>query len=98
VGCKLPDSVKVSQAIVYKKGLKRDGKIRLCSKVMDRTATALTADFQHIDLQLVDRGFISGIAQVRGGSEMGEEWYEDGKMMNKMNTFTDFIACAETSG
>ena len=46
---------------------------------------------------LVDRGFIYAIAQVRGGSEMGEQWYEDGKLMKKKNTFTDFIACANTS-
>ncbi|MDO4772446.1 MAG: prolyl oligopeptidase family serine peptidase, partial [Bacillota bacterium] len=44
---------------------------------------------------LVDRGFIYAIAQIRGGSDMGEQWYEDGKMLNKKNTFTDFIACSE---
>jgi oligopeptidase B len=44
---------------------------------------------------LVDRGFVYALAQVRGGSELGEQWYDDGKLMKKMNSFTDFIACAE---
>ena len=46
-------------------------------------------------LSLLDRGFVFAIAHVRGGSEMGREWYEDGRLMNKRNTFLDFIACAE---
>ncbi|HPG32885.1 MAG TPA: prolyl oligopeptidase family serine peptidase, partial [Lentimicrobium sp.] len=44
---------------------------------------------------LIDRGFVFAIAQIRGGSDMGEQWYEDGKLLNKKNTFTDFIACGE---
>ena len=44
---------------------------------------------------MLDRGFIYAIAHIRGGEEMGRQWYEDGKLLNKMNTFTDFIACAE---
>ncbi len=44
----------------------------------------------------MDRGYVYGIAQVRGGSELGEQWYEDGRMMKKKNSFTDFVACAET--
>ncbi|NTW25858.1 MAG: S9 family peptidase, partial [Lentimicrobium sp.] len=44
---------------------------------------------------LVDRGFVFAIAQIRGGSDMGEQWYEDGKLLKKKNTFTDFIACGE---
>jgi len=46
-------------------------------------------------LSLLDRGFVYAIAHVRGGGEMGRYWYDDGKLLNKMNTFTDFIACAE---
>jgi oligopeptidase B len=53
------------------------------------------ANFNPSVFSLIDRGFVYGIAQIRGGSEMGEQWYEDGKMMKKMNTFTDFIDCAE---
>lgn len=44
---------------------------------------------------LIDRGFVFAIAQIRGGSDMGEQWYEDGKLLKKKNTFTDFITCAE---
>lgn len=51
--------------------------------------------FSSVRLSLLDRGFIFAIAHIRGGQEMGRQWYEDGKLLNKMNTFTDFIACAE---
>ncbi len=51
--------------------------------------------FSSARLSLLDRGFVFGIAHVRGGEELGRAWYEDGRMENKMNTFTDFIACAE---
>ena len=51
--------------------------------------------FDSSRLSLLDRGFIFAIAHVRGGGEMGRPWYEDGKLLNKRNTFTDFIACAE---
>jgi oligopeptidase B len=56
---------------------------------------SVSADFRPSRLSLLDRGFIYAIAHVRGGSELGEKWREDGKMMKKMNTFTDFISCAE---
>ena len=46
-------------------------------------------------LSLIDRGFVFALAHVRGGGEMGRSWYEDGKYLNKKNTFTDFVACAE---
>ncbi|MDZ7766358.1 MAG: prolyl oligopeptidase family serine peptidase [Melioribacteraceae bacterium] len=51
--------------------------------------------FRSSILSLLDRGFIYAIAHIRGGQEMGRDWYEDGKLLNKMNTFTDFIDCAE---
>jgi oligopeptidase B len=50
--------------------------------------------FDPVRLSLLDRGFVFAIAHVRGGGEMGRDWYEDGKFLNKANTFTDFIACA----
>ncbi|MDD5230155.1 MAG: prolyl oligopeptidase family serine peptidase, partial [Candidatus Marinimicrobia bacterium] len=53
------------------------------------------ARFSSLRLSLLDRGFIYAIAHVRGGGEMGRPWYEDGKLLRKRNTFTDFIACAE---
>ena len=53
------------------------------------------ATFNSNRLSLLNRGFVVAIAHIRGGQEMGREWYDDGKMMNKKNTFTDFIDCAE---
>ena len=50
--------------------------------------------FDPVRLSLLERGFVFAIAHVRGGGEMGRRWYEDGKFLNKTNTFTDFIACA----
>jgi oligopeptidase B len=55
----------------------------------------MDAGFNSNRLSLLDRGFVYAIAHVRGGEEMGRSWYEDGKLMKKKNTFTDFIACAE---
>jgi oligopeptidase B len=55
----------------------------------------MDAAFRSTRLTLVDRGFVYAIAHVRGGQEMGRDWYEDGKLLKKMNTFTDFIACSE---
>ena len=51
--------------------------------------------FSSIRLSLLDRGFVFAIAHIRGGGELGRHWYEDGKLLHKRNTFTDFIACAE---
>ena len=53
------------------------------------------SNFSSARLSLVDRGFIFAVAHVRGGMDLGWDWYEDGKLLNKRNTFTDFIACAE---
>lgn len=52
-------------------------------------------NFNSNRLSLLDRGFVYAIAHIRGGGEMGRYWYDQGKLLNKMNTFTDFIACAE---
>ena len=55
----------------------------------------MDASFNSARLSLLNRGFVFAIAHVRGGEEMGRSWYEDGKLMHKMNSFTDFISCAE---
>ena len=60
-----------------------------------RTSTRAIPTFRASRLSLLDRGFVFAIAHVRGGGEMGREWYEDGRLEHKANTFTDFIACAE---
>jgi oligopeptidase B len=90
-----PDGTKVPMAIVYRKGLEKNGKNPALLYAYGSYGINTDANFGSSAFSLVDRGFVYGIAQIRGGSEMGEQWYEDGKMMKKMNTFTDFIACAE---
>jgi oligopeptidase B len=90
-----PDGKKVPMAIVYKKGLKRDGNNPTLLYSYGSYGYSTEANFNSGAFSLVDRGFIYGVAQIRGGSELGEEWYDDGKLLNKKNTFTDFIACSE---
>ena len=89
------DGVKVPFAIVYKKGLKKDGANP--ALLYSYGSYGITSDvyFSTSVYSLIDRGFVYGIAQIRGGSDMGEQWYEDGKLLKKKNTFTDFIACSE---
>jgi oligopeptidase B len=90
-----PDGIKVPMAIVYKKDLVKDGNNPALLYAYGSYGASSDAYFSSSVYSLIDRGFVYGIAQIRGGSEMGEEWYENGKLMNKMNTFTDFIACSE---
>ena len=89
------DGVKVPISVVYKKGIKLDGKASLLLYGYGAYGASNFANFQESRLSLLDRGMIFAIAHVRGGGEMGEPWHDDGKMMNKRNSFTDFIACAE---
>ncbi len=72
----------------------REG-IRCSSTATARTASRATPGFDPDRLTLLDRGFVYAIAHIRGGQELGRAWYEDGKLLHKMNTFTDFIDCAE---
>jgi len=92
---KAPDSANVPMAIVYKKGLKMDGKNPTLITSYGSYGSSSDVYFSPSAYSLINRGFIYAVAQVRGGSDMGEQWYEDGKLMKKKNTFTDFIACAE---
>jgi oligopeptidase B len=89
------DGKMVPVSIVYRKGLKKDGKNPLLLYGYGSYGASMDATFSSPRLSLLDRGFVYAIAHVRGGEELGREWYEDGKMLNKKNTFTDFIACAE---
>jgi len=89
------DGVKVPMALVHKKGLKLDGNNPTLLYSYGSYGSSTDPYFNGNAFSLVDRGFVYAIAQIRGGSEMGEQWYEDGKLMKKKNTFTDFIACAE---
>ncbi len=89
------DGVKVPVSLVYKKGLVKDGSHPLYLYGYGAYGYPSEARFSSVRLSLLDRGFIYAIAHVRGGGEMGRPWYENGKLLHKKNTFTDFIACAE---
>lgn len=89
-----PDGVRVPMSLVYRHDIRRDGENP--TLLYGYGAYELSTDpmFDPVRLSMLDRGFVFAIAHVRGGGEMGRGWYEDGKFMNKTNTFTDFIACA----
>jgi len=90
-----PDGVKVPISLVYRKPLVRDGKRPLLLYGYGSHGLSSDPSFASERVCLLDRGVIYAIAHVRGGSEMGAGWYEGAKGRRKMNTFTDFIACAE---
>jgi oligopeptidase B len=89
------DGTKVPISIVYKKGLQKNGKNPCLLYGYGSYGYSMDPYFSSSRLSLLDRGFIYAIAHIRGGQEMGRNWYEDGKLMKKRNTFTDFIACGE---
>ena len=89
------DGTKIPMSIVYKKGFKKDGNAPLLLYGYGSYGASMDATFSSVRLSLLNRGFAYAIANIRGGQEMGRYWYEDGKMMKKKNTFTDFIDCAE---
>jgi len=89
------DGTKIPISIVYKKGFNKDGNAPLLLYGYGSYGSSTDASFNSIRLSLLNRGFAFAIAHIRGGEEMGRYWYEDGKMMKKKNTFTDFIDCAE---
>ncbi len=89
------DGTLVPISLVYKTGMARNGDNPLLLEGYGSYGYSSDPDFNPNVLSLLDRGFIYGIAHVRGGQEMGRAWYEDGKLFKKINTFTDFISCAE---
>ncbi len=92
---KADDGTMVPISLVYKKGLEKDGSHPMVIDAYGAYGISENPYFSSSRLSLLDRGFVWGIAHVRGGGEMGEYWYEDGKFLKKKNTFTDLIACAE---
>lgn len=88
------DGVRVPISVVYRNGLVRDGSAPALLYGYGSYEASMDPGFSSIRLSLLDRGFVYAIAHVRGGGEMGRLWYEDGKFLNKRNTFTDFVACA----
>ncbi len=89
------DGAKVPVSIVYKKGFKKDGNSPLLQYAYGSYGSTIDASFSSSRLSLLDRGFAYAIAHVRGSSTMGRQWYEDGKMFKKKNTFYDFIDCSK---
>lgn len=95
VYAKASDGTEVPISIVYKKGFKKDGTRPLLLYGYGSYGASMEPSFSSVRLSLLDRGFAYAIAHIRGGQEMGRSWYEDGKLLKKKNTFTDFIACGE---
>lgn len=89
------DGVKVPLSIVYRKDFERNGKAPLLLYAYGSYGFGMPAGFAASRLALLDRGVAFVIAHIRGGNDLGEKWHDDGKMMNKKNTFNDFIDCAE---
>ena len=89
------DGQQVPISLVYRKDLQRDGSNPLLLNGYGSYGVNREPTFSSIRLSLLDRGFVFALAHIRGGCEMGRHWYEDGKMLNKKNTFSDFIACGE---
>jgi len=89
------DGTRVPLSIVYRKGIKKDGSNPTWLSGYGSYGSSSDPAFSSVRLSLLNRGFIFAIAHIRGGQEMGRQWYEDGKMFKKKNTFTDFIDCAE---
>jgi oligopeptidase B len=90
-----PDGVKVPMWLAYRKDLVRDGKNPALLYAYGSYGASMAASFNSTLFSLVDRGVVYAMAYIRGGGELGRKWHDDGKMMNKKNTFTDFIAAAE---
>lgn len=89
------DQTKVPISLVYKKDLKKTDGNPLLLYAYGSYGYSMDPTFSSTRLSLLDRGFVFAIAHIRGGQELGRQWYEDGKMFKKINTFTDYIACAE---
>ena len=92
---KATDGTLVPVSIVYKKGFVKDGKAPLLLYAYGSYGISTDPGFRSAILSLLDRGFVYALAHIRGGSEMGRSWYEDGKLLKKKNTFTDFNDCAQ---
>ncbi|PIF33824.1 oligopeptidase B [Flavobacterium sp. 9] len=89
------DGVKVPISMIYRKGLNKDGKNPLLLYAYGSYGITMDTYFSSTRLSLLDRGFVYAIAHIRGGEDLGRQWYEDGKLLKKKNTFTDFIDCSK---
>ena len=89
------DGAKVPVSIVYHKDTKIDGSSPLLQYAYGSYGASMDASFSSTRLSLLNRGFVYAICHIRGGQEMGRQWYEDGKMFKKINTFNDFVDCSK---
>jgi oligopeptidase B len=89
------DGTKIPISMVYRKGVNKNGKNPLLLYAYGSYGHSMDATFSSTRLTLLDRGFIFAIAHIRGGEDLGRQWYEDGKLLKKKNTFTDFIECSK---
>ncbi len=89
------DGTKVPISMVYRKGITKNGNNPLLLYAYGSYGASMDPYFSSIRLSLLDRGFIYAIAHIRGGEDLGREWYENGKLLKKKNTFTDYIDCSE---
>ncbi len=90
-----PDGTEIPVSLVYRRELTMDGTHPLLLYGYGSYGLNVEASFGAARVSLLDRGFVYAIAHIRGGEVMGRQWYDDGKLLKKKNTFTDFIACAE---
>jgi oligopeptidase B len=95
VWAKASDGVSIPVSLVYRKGLVKDGTAPLYQYAYGSYGSSMDPGFRGSAISLLDRGFVYAIAHVRGGQEMGRQWYDDGKLLKKKNTFTDFIEVTE---
>jgi oligopeptidase B len=95
VHAKAPDGAEVPISLVYRKGTRRDGQAPLLLYGYGAYGISTDPSFSSDRLSLLERGVIYAIAHIRGGGDLGKPWHEDGRMLRKKNSFTDFIACAE---
>ncbi len=89
------DGTKIPISMVYRKGMKKEGKNPFLLYAYGSYGASMDPYFSSTRLSLLDRGFIYAIAHIRGGEDLGREWYENGKLLKKKNTFTDFIDCSK---
>jgi oligopeptidase B len=89
-----PDGTKVPMSVVVRRDVARDGTAPCLLYGYGAYEASIDPIFSSLRLSLLDRGFVFAIAHVRGGGELGRRWYEEGKLLAKENTFTDFVACA----
>lgn len=92
---KASDGTKIPMSLVYRKDLKKDGQNPCLLNAYGSYSISTEPHFRSTWFSMLDRGFVMAIAHIRGGGEMGRQWYEDGKFLKKQNTFNDFIACSE---